>query len=57
MKRKIRLVIWINKKGKHKLYFSTDINMSARDVIDYYRTRFQIEFDYRDWETDRKSVV
>jgi hypothetical protein len=48
MKRKIRLVIWINKKGKHKLYFSTDINMSARDVIDFYRTRFQIEFCYRD---------
>ena len=48
MKRKIRLVIWINKKGKHKLYFSTDINMSGRDVIDFYRTRFQIEFCYRD---------
>jgi hypothetical protein len=48
MKRKIRLVIWINKKGKHKLYFSTDINMTGRDVIDFYRTRFQIEFCYRD---------
>lgn len=48
MKRKIRLVIWINRKGKHKLYFSTDINMAGKDVIDFYRTRFQIEFCYRD---------
>ena len=48
MKRKIRLVIWINKKGKHKLFFSTDINMSGRDVVDFYRTRFQIEFCFRE---------
>ena len=48
MKKIIRLVVWINKKGKHKLYFSTDINMSGRDIIDFYRTRFQIEFCYRD---------
>ena len=48
MKRKIKLVVWINKKGKHKLFFSTDINMDGRDVIDFYRTRFQIEFCYRD---------
>ena len=48
MKRKIKLVVWINKKGKHKLFFSTDINMAGRDVIDFYRTRFQIEFCYRD---------
>ena len=48
MKRKIKLVVWINKKGKHKLFFSTDINMDGRDIIDFYRTRFQIEFCYRD---------
>ena len=49
---RFKLTLKINrekyKKGKHKLYFSTDINMSARDVIDFYRTRFQIEFCYRD---------
>ena len=48
LKRKIRLVIWITPKGKHKLYFSTDIHMSGKDVIEYYRTRFQIEFCFRD---------
>ena len=48
MKRNIRLVIWKNGKGKHKLYFSTDVDMSGMEVIEYYRTRFQIEFCYRD---------
>ena len=47
LKRKIRLVIWIDNKGKHKLYFSTDIELSGKDVIEYYRTRFQIEFNIR----------
>ena len=27
-----------------KVFFSTDINMSARDIFDVYRTRFQLEF-------------
>jgi hypothetical protein len=48
MKRNIRLVIWKNGKGKHKLYFPTDIGMSGKDVIEFYRTRFQIESCYRD---------
>lgn len=48
LKRKIRLVIWIDNKSKHKLYFSTDIELSGIDVIEYYRTRFQIEFNIRD---------
>src|SRR5699024_10324465 len=33
---------------KHKLYFSTDTKMDWRNVLDYYRSRFQIEFLYRD---------
>ena len=40
--------MWIDNKGKHKLYFSTDIELSGKDVIEYYRTRFQIEFNIRD---------
>lgn len=48
MKRNIRLVIWKNGKGKHKLYFPTDIGMSGKDVIEFYRTRFQIDSCYRD---------
>ena len=30
------------------MYFSTDENMSGRDVMQYYCTRFQIEFCFRD---------
>lgn len=29
-------------------FFSTDENMSGRDVMEYYCTRFQIEFCFRD---------
>ena len=46
--RKISLVIHILPKGGHRLYFSTDENMSGRDVMEYYCTRFQIEFCFRD---------
>ncbi len=44
----IRLVIWMPPEGNPKLYFSTDTEMSDKDVIEYYRTRFQIEFCFRD---------
>ena len=46
--RKISLVIHILQNGGHRLYFSTDESMSGRDVMDYYCTRFQIEFCFRD---------
>ena len=46
--RVVSLVIHIMPKGGHKLYFSTDENMSGEDVIEYYRTRFQIEFNFYD---------
>ncbi len=46
--RVVSLVIHIMPKGGHKLYFSTDESMSGKDVIEYYRTRFQIEFNFRD---------
>ena len=48
LKCKVRLVIWIMPGGKHKLFFSTDTNLSGEEVLDFYRTRFQIEFCYRD---------
>ena len=48
LKRKVRLVVFQPREGKPILYFSTDTNMSARNVVEYYRTRFQIEFCYRD---------
>jgi len=52
LKRTIKLVhvVYSNAKGKqcHKLYFSTDTQMDASDILIYYRSRFQIEFLYRD---------
>lgn len=32
----------------HKIFFSTDITLSGIDIFLYYKTRFQIEFIYRD---------
>lgn len=52
LKRKIRLVhvVYSGKNGKkvHKLYFSTDTGLDAIDILNFYRSRFQIEFLYRD---------
>ena len=48
LKCKVRLVIWQMPDGKHKLFFSTDTTLTGEEVPDFYRTRFQIEFYYRD---------
>lgn len=36
------------KTQTRKVYFATDRSLSGRDIFDLYRTRFQIEFLYRD---------
>ena len=36
------------KRQTRKVFFSTDTSMSARDIFDIYRTRFQLEFIFRD---------
>lgn len=47
--RNILLCIWESEDKKvRKLYFSTDTQMKAMDVLDFYRTRFQVEFCFRD---------
>jgi hypothetical protein len=52
LKRNIRLVhvTYTNDKGKlsRKLYFCTDTQMDALEILDCYQSRFQIEFLYRD---------
>ena len=48
LKQKIRLVIHYLPNGGHRLYFSTDTDVTGKDVYDIYRTRFQIEFCFRD---------
>ena len=51
--RKINLsiAVFYNDNGKEvarKLYFSTDLEMDGIKIVSYYRSRFQIEFLYRD---------
>ena len=53
LKRKVKVVIVDclepgRKTQERKVFFSTDTSMSARDIMDIYRTRFQIEYLYRD---------
>jgi hypothetical protein len=52
LKRNIRIVhvTYIKESGKEsiKLYFSTDTVLPASDILQYYQSRFQIEFLYRD---------
>lgn len=51
LKRKVTLAAWYpdeNCADKWQLYFSTDQTQSAIDVLEYYRTRFQLEFCFRD---------
>ena len=52
MKRNIRIVV-VQKTTSKKtietfIYFSTNTKLSANEIIEIYRTRFQIEFLYRD---------
>ena len=53
LKRNVKVVIVdfedSDKKAQtRKIFFSTNCEMSAQDVIDIYRSRFQIEFLFRD---------
>ena len=51
LKRYVSLSFWYPMDGrtdKWQLYFSTDDSMDGREVLDYYRTRFQLEFCFRD---------
>ena len=47
----LSITAFYNKNGKEvarKLYFSTDLKMDGMKIVSYYRSRFQIEFLYRD---------
>jgi putative transposase len=35
-------------KHAHAVLFSTDLSLSAAQLVDYYSLRFQIEFNFRD---------
>ena len=38
----------LTEKKSHVLLFSSDLALEAEKMIDYYRLRFQIEFNFRD---------
>ena len=38
----------LTEKKSHVLLFSSDLALDAETMIDYYRLRFQIEFNFRD---------
>jgi hypothetical protein len=47
----LSIAVFYKKGGKEitrKLYFSTDLKMDGVKIVCYYRSRFQIEFLYRD---------
>ena len=51
LKRMVSLAVWYpdeDRTDKWQLYFSTDRTQSTADVLDYYRTRFHLEFCFRD---------
>jgi hypothetical protein len=49
LKRLVTIVYIQDKKtGKHEIFISTDTNMDASLILQYYRLRFQIEFLIRD---------
>jgi hypothetical protein len=51
LKRFVTLSVWYpidDRTDKWQLYFSTDDSQNAREVLDFYRTRFQLEFCFRD---------
>lgn len=52
LKREIKLayVIFKNCKGKEvtKMYYSTNIKREGKQILKYYRSRFQLEFLFRD---------
>lgn len=52
LKRKIKIVLLFDDSNKDKIYrsllFSTDLNLSALDICTFYKSRYQIEFVFRD---------
>lgn len=52
LKRKIRLALLVDTRKADKTgyvpLFSTDVELDAKKMLDYYKARFQIEFIFRD---------
>ena len=45
---KVKVVIWISKDGsRHKIFFSNDLTLSGLAIVETYRCRFLVEFEFR----------
>ena len=42
------MVIKVDRQGRRRIYCSTDLNLSAEEIVQRYELRFQIEFIFRD---------
>ena len=48
LKCEVKVVIWYSKDRKtHKIFFSNDLTLAGADIVKTYRSRFQIEFEFR----------
>ena len=48
LKRTIKIVFLLTKESKHHIFYSTDLKLSPLDIFDFYSSRFQIEFLFKD---------
>jgi putative transposase len=42
------VTFWLRHPRSHVFLFSSDLELESEKIIDYYRLRFQIEFNFRD---------
>ncbi len=48
LEKKVKVVIWVSKDGsKHKIFFSNDLTLAGADIVKIYRSRFLVEFEFR----------
>jgi len=48
LKRRIKIVFLLTKENKHHIFYSTDLKLPPLDIFDFYSSRFQIEFLFKD---------
>ncbi|MFN8575580.1 MAG: transposase [Candidatus Sericytochromatia bacterium] len=51
LKRNIKIVLLLTNKDKRHIFYSSDLELSALDIFEFYSSRFQIEFLFRDSKT------
>ena len=48
LEQKVKVVVWVSKDGsKHKIFFSNDLTFAGKDIVEIYRCRFLVEFEFR----------